>query len=290
VQTAQDAGFGTDEKRFDVQIAHPPDTCCKEADEHLVHRRVLLAQAREVVPAHRVRPARFESRDRGGAALLDVEQRQLAERVSRPVHGYGHGVPHVGLHPGGEAAPDDQVQRVGRIAAVEDHLVAAEAAPLRDRNEAPELRLGQIVEELASKHRELKCDGRDTPCVKRVQHTQEALPPGRLTVMTGTTGTPSGGGREMYRDPLMIKIWLTMAIATGWLLLTQPASAMSKVTDDGGATVTPPTPLVASSDGFNWADATIGAAVALAVTLAVALAAIAVVHAARNRSRLAPSH
>jgi hypothetical protein len=90
----------------------------------------------------------------------------------------------------------------------------------------------------------------------------------------------------MQRDVLMIKVWLTMAITMGSLALSDQALAMRNANDDGGAIVTPQAPLVASSDGFNWADAAVGAAIALAV----ALAAIAVVRIARHRNRLAPSH
>jgi hypothetical protein len=177
------------------------------------------------------------------------------------------------------------VQRVGWVVAVEDHLVAGELAALRDREETTELRLGQIAEEVASKHRELQCDGRDTRCVKHVQHTQAVVPSPRPMVMKGT-GHPSGGGREMIRNIRMIKVWLTMAIAMGSLALTAQASAMRNALDDGGATATPQTPTLAAPDGFAWADAMIGAA----VTLALVLAAIAVVHTARHRNRLAPSH
>ena len=81
-----------------------------------------------------------------------------------------------------------------------------------------------------------------------------------------------------------IRIWLTLAVAAASLALASSASAMKMI--DIGPSVTPQTAVVVTSDGFNWADAAIGAAVALAV----ALAAIGVAYVARNRSRLAASH
>ena len=90
----------------------------------------------------------------------------------------------------------------------------------------------------------------------------------------------------MKRNRLKIRIWLTMALAATSLALASSASAMLPAADLGGSAVTPPAPVVASPSGFSWADAAIGAAVALAV----ALAAIAVAYLARNRSRLVASH
>ena len=51
------------------------------------------------------------------------------------------------------------MERVGRVAPVEDHLAPPETAPLGDRDEAPELRLGQILEELGSEPRERSVTG-----------------------------------------------------------------------------------------------------------------------------------
>jgi hypothetical protein len=85
--------------------------------------------------------------------LLEVEERQLTERISRSVNRDGQAVAEIAFHAGGEAALDDQVERVGRIATVEHHLGSVEAATLGDRNQAPELRLGQFPEQVASEHR-----------------------------------------------------------------------------------------------------------------------------------------
>ena len=89
----------------------------------------------------------------------------------------------------------------------------------------------------------------------------------------------------MKRNRLKIRTWLTLTIGAASLAFASSASAMYPAADIGGsAPVTPP--VVAGPSGFNWADAAIGAAVALAVVLA----AIAVAHLARNRSRLVASH
>ena len=90
----------------------------------------------------------------------------------------------------------------------------------------------------------------------------------------------------MKRNRLKIRTWLTLTIGAASLALASSASAMLPAADVGGSAVTPPAPVAVNPSGFNWADAAIGAAVALAVVLA----AIAVARLARNRSRLVASH
>ena len=81
-----------------------------------------------------------------GAAFLDLErdgggradgdacgQRQLAEGVARPEDGEHGGIADGSGDPNGEPPAADQVQRVGRIPAVEDDLVAPEGPSSRDR-------------------------------------------------------------------------------------------------------------------------------------------------------------
>jgi hypothetical protein len=90
----------------------------------------------------------------------------------------------------------------------------------------------------------------------------------------------------MKRNRLKIRFWLTMAFAATSLVLASSAGA-SLYTGDVGDTVTSsPAPVVADPSGFAWADAAIGAAVAVAIVVA----ALAVAYIARNRSRFAPSH
>lgn len=90
----------------------------------------------------------------------------------------------------------------------------------------------------------------------------------------------------MQRTTFKIRIWTTLAVAAASLAVASSASASLYTGDVGGSSVTPQTPVVTKPDGFNWADAAIGAAIALAAMLA----AIGLAYLARNRSRLAASH
>ena len=92
----------------------------------------------------------------------------------------------------------------------------------------------------------------------------------------------------MKRTTFRIKIWVSLAITTASLVLASGASALTNARAESGGAVAPQVPVVNTPSGFNWADAAIGAAIALATVLA----AIAVAHLARNRnrSRLAASH
>ena len=89
----------------------------------------------------------------------------------------------------------------------------------------------------------------------------------------------------MKRNRLKIRIWLTMAVAATSLVLASSAGARL-YTGDLADTATPPAPVVVNPSGFNWADASIGAAVALAV----ALTALGLAYVARNRRQLETSH
>ena len=89
----------------------------------------------------------------------------------------------------------------------------------------------------------------------------------------------------MKRNRLKIRIWLTMAVAATSLVLASSAGARL-YTGDLGDTATAPAPVVTNPSGFNWADASIGAAVALAV----ALTALGLAYVARNRRQLETSH
>ncbi len=90
----------------------------------------------------------------------------------------------------------------------------------------------------------------------------------------------------MKRKRLKIRIWLTMAVAATSLVLASSAGARL-YTGDLGDTATPAAPVAANPGSFDWADAAIGAAVALTVTLVVLGVAYI---ARRNRSGFATSH
>ena len=90
----------------------------------------------------------------------------------------------------------------------------------------------------------------------------------------------------MKRNRLKIRIWLTIAVAAASLVLASSAGARLYTGDVGDTVASSPAPVVADPSGFAWADAAIGAAVALAV----ALTALGLAYVARNRSHLETSH
>src|SRR5262249_12246817 len=113
---------------------------------------MLPAEATEVVPMNRKGLARLEGCDSRRAWRAGIDQRELAERLAGSVHGDGRAVSELCGHADGEAARADQMERVRRIASVEDDLAAIEPAPPSDSEEAAELRLRQASEELPLRH------------------------------------------------------------------------------------------------------------------------------------------
>jgi hypothetical protein len=85
--------------------------------------------------------------------------------------------------------------------------------------------------------------------------------------------------RNRFR--IRIRIWLVLAVAVASLGLASSVQAMVMSDGDAASGATPQTTLVATTDsGFSWADAGIGAAIALAA----AFGSIAVVRLAHNGS------
>ena len=83
--------------------------------------------------------------------------------------------------------------------------------------------------------------------------------------------------RNRFR--IRIRVWLALAFAVASLGLASSAQAVVMSDGDAGANGTSQTTLVATTDGgFSWADAGIGAAIALAA----AFGSIAVARLAHN--------
>jgi hypothetical protein len=88
----------------------------------------------------------------------------------------------------------------------------------------------------------------------------------------------------MRHNHLKIRIWLALAVAIASLGFTSSALAMLPAADGTASGATPLVPTVTSTgSSFNWADAAVGAGVALGVTLS----GIGIAYLARNRTRLA---
>jgi hypothetical protein len=81
--------------------------------------------------------------------------------------------------------------------------------------------------------------------------------------------------RNRFR--IRIRIWLALAVAVASLGLASSVQAMVMSDGDAAPGGTPQTPLVATTDGgFSWADAGIGAAIALAAAFgSIAVARLA---------------
>ena len=128
------------------------------------------------------------------------------------------------------------MQRVRRVALVEDDLVAPVAAPSRDRDEMPELGLRQVAEQLTAEHRK-----RSVTCVTLpVSRTRTRGRVGPASPSCGherRRGTSTGGGRKMKRRTFRIRMWLIFAVATASLAVTSSASALRNAADQSGALV-----------------------------------------------------
>ena len=90
----------------------------------------------------------------------------------------------------------------------------------------------------------------------------------------------------MQRTSNKIRIWLTLAVATVSLALASSASAMFNTSDPGATNAAPQTPVVTPTNGFDWNAALLGASVAIVIALCL----VGLAYAARNRTRLVPSH
>ena len=100
---------------------------------------VAAAQAREVGLEDRAGHERLDGDDGRAAAGARTQQRELAERVTGPEHRERHALAVGRGRADGGAAAFDQVDGLGRVALVEDDLVALERPPPRDLERAPQL-------------------------------------------------------------------------------------------------------------------------------------------------------
>ena len=123
--------------RLDDAVGRAPQLLREEAQEDVLHARVLALQLSEVVAEDRARLAGLERLHGRGAARVRSEQRELAEALARPEDVDEHAVAERRQDARAEAAANDEVQRVGRVVAVEDDLAPRERPPARDREQLP---------------------------------------------------------------------------------------------------------------------------------------------------------
>src|SRR5262249_577133 len=152
------------------------------------------------------------------------------------------------------------VQRVRWIAAVEDHLAARERPSPRDCQDAAELGLGQVSEQLPLVHGR-KCDGRDTRNVTRVRR---AAASGRGPGLVGMA--PPGKEQVMRRRPFRVRRWLVLAAAVSALVFASGAQARYYAGEDG-VTGVKSAPVATKGAGFDWGYAMVGVGAGLVIAI-----------------------
>ena len=120
---------------FDDPVAGSTKLISEERQQDILDARMLTLKAGEVVPVDGPGLTLLERGDRGGAPGVRKEEGELAEGLARPEHVEEHAVAVRSLEPGCKTAARDEVQRVGGIVPVEDHLAPRERPPARDREE-----------------------------------------------------------------------------------------------------------------------------------------------------------
>src|SRR5438067_1817759 len=80
-------------------------------------------------------------------APSSVDQRHLAEALAGPAHRDRRRVAQRRHHLNRKTSPDDQMERVPRVVAVEDNLVAREPPPARDLHQLPHLLSRNVLEQ-----------------------------------------------------------------------------------------------------------------------------------------------
>ena len=108
---------------------------------------MLLREPPQLRPAHDERLAGLE-RGYRRRPLLARQQRELSERVARPADGERDDVPERRADAHVEATLRDQVNGVGRVAAMEHDLAAAKGAATGEREHRTDVRGGDAVEQL----------------------------------------------------------------------------------------------------------------------------------------------
>ena len=136
---------------LDEPVGRAPQLLGEEAQEDVLHTRVLPLQPREVVPEDRAGLAVLERFHRRGAARVEPEQRELAEALARPEDVDQDTVPERSEDARAEAAANHEVQRVRRILAVKDDLAPLERPPAGDREQLADV-LGREIGEQRPVH------------------------------------------------------------------------------------------------------------------------------------------
>ena len=116
------------------------------SDQNVLELRMTPHKRAESGSGDGSRLGRLERRD-GDKALHPAPERELAEGLARTPYCEHRGLPDRRKHAEGESPPRDQMNRVGYVAVMEDHFVALERTPSRQREEPADIRRRHALED-----------------------------------------------------------------------------------------------------------------------------------------------
>ena len=146
-ETASHARLCVRVVRFNDTVAGPGELLRQEAQEDVLDAGMLDLQAGEVVAEDGAGLSHFECFHRGRATGIRQQQRELAERVSRPEHVEERALAEGGRDADGEAASYHEVERLCEIVAMEDDLTLAERSPAGDGEQPADVLRRHVGEE-----------------------------------------------------------------------------------------------------------------------------------------------
>ena len=137
--------------RLHDPVARAPKLFGEQSQEDVLHTRMAPLEVCEVVPEDGTCLAVLERRDARRPSRVRKQEGELTERLTRPEHLEQHAVPERRRDARGEAASDDQVQRVGGVVAVKHDLALLERPPAGDREQLTHV-LGRQIREQRPLH------------------------------------------------------------------------------------------------------------------------------------------
>jgi len=118
-------------------VAHLLELLSEERQQSVLHVWVGVLEQGEVVAIDGARLPSLQRRHRGRPTPLREEERELAEDLPGAEHVEDDCAPERRGDSGHEVARDDEVERVGHVATVEDDLASLEGAPAGDGEQRP---------------------------------------------------------------------------------------------------------------------------------------------------------
>src|SRR6266516_258682 len=149
---------------------------------------MLVSEARELLLVHAERLSLLERLDRRRAARLLADESHLAEALSRPAYTDHRLVAERRHHTDRKVALGDEVERVGRVAAVEHDLAPPKAPPAGELDQALHGLVGNALQQLPL----------HTPILRHLVGicNAESPPPGAGSRVPQAVGRSSGSARS----------------------------------------------------------------------------------------------